>query len=193
MYNKLDGLEIEVRNCWSCNLYKTRNKPLLGDGNPESRIMLVGESPGYQEDLTGKAFVGEAGKVLDRLLNEACLGRRDVYITNVLKCHPPRNHNPNRKQIEACIPFLFRQIEIIQPEVIITLGKFASRELLPWLGIEYSRVCEIHGSVFLGKLGERNIKVIPMYHPAFACFHENMINVLVSDFKRVRDVVKYFN
>ena len=126
----MESLSIEINNCKKCDLWKTRNKPLVGDGSVKSKILVIGESPGYYEDLQGKAFVGEAGKILDSLLDLVNLKRKDIYITNVLKCHPPRNHNPNRQEIDSCIGYLYKQIEIIKPRIILTLGKFASKEIL---------------------------------------------------------------
>ena len=121
----MESLSIEINNCKKCDLWKTRNKPLVGDGSINAEILVIGESPGYYEDLQGKAFVGEAGKILDNLLGLVNLKRKGIYITNVLKCHPPRNHNPNRQEIDSCIGYLYKQIDIIKPKIILTLGKFA--------------------------------------------------------------------
>ncbi len=175
-----------VENCKRCELWKTRNKPLVGDGDIDAKIVVVGESPGYNEDLQGKAFVGESGKVLNHLLGLAGLQRNDLYITNVLKCHPPRNHSPSRKETDACIHFLHEQIGIIEPKTILTLGKFASREIFKMFGMEFSRIGELHGQVFMtGKYAEK-MKIIPMYHPAVACYREEMLPVLERDFSAVK-------
>ena len=183
-------LSQEINNCKKCPLFKTRNKPLVGDGSVDSEILVVGESPGYNEDRLVKAFVGEAGKILDQLLSLISLKREQIYITNVLKCHPPKNHNPNRQEIDSCIIYLHKQIEIINPKIIITLGKFASRELFTKYNLPFTRISDVRGKVFeVGTLFGK-IKIIPLYHPAVACYHNEMLDVLKDDFNKLRNVLK---
>jgi DNA polymerase len=186
----MESLGNQINACKKCDLWKTRNKPLVGDGSVGAGILVVGESPGYYEDLKGKAFVGEAGRVLDILLDLTGLGRKDIYITNVLKCHPPRNHNPNRQEIDACIGYLHSQIEIIKPRIILTLGKFASKEIFEKFNLRFSRISELHGKVFDAKTSFGNIKIIPLYHPAVACYHDEMLDVLKKDFLKLKKEVK---
>lgn len=190
MVSKNEGMERlahEIINCRKCDLWKTRNKPLVGDGFISSDMMIIGESPGYNEDIMGRAFVGEAGKVLDQLLDIIGLKRGDVYITNILKCHPPRNHNPNRKEIDSCIGYLYKQIDIIRPKIIITLGKFASREIFHKYDLPFTKISEIKGRPFEAKASYGSIKILPLYHPAVACYHAEMIDVLKEDIAKVKD------
>jgi uracil-DNA glycosylase family 4 len=186
----MEELSKEIHTCKKCSLWKTRNKPLVGDGSIDAEILVVGESPGYNEDKIGRAFVGEAGKILDQLLSLVNLGRQDIYITNVLKCHPPKNHNPSRQEIDSCIEYLHKQISIIKPKIIITLGKYASEEVFTDFNLEFSRISEEHGKVFEVETGSEKIKIIPLYHPAVACYHNEMLNVLKYDFKKLSNVLK---
>lgn len=187
----MEPLIKEIKECKKCDLWKTRNKPLVGDGPVHADILVIGESPGYYEDLQGRAFVGEAGKILDQLLEIANLTRKEIYITNVLKCHPPRNHNPNRQEIDACIEYLYRQIEIIKPKIILTLGKFASKEVFEKFNLGFSRISEIHGRAFEAGSTESlgKIRIIPLYHPAVACYHNEMLDVLKKDFEELKKVL----
>ena len=186
----MESLSIEINNCKKCDLWKTRNKPLVGDGSVKSKILVIGESPGYYEDLQGKAFVGEAGKILDSLLDLVNLKRKDIYITNVLKCHPPRNHNPNRQEIDSCIGYLYKQIEIIKPRIILTLGKFASKEIFDKFNLEFSRISELHGKIYEAETIFGAAKIIPLYHPAVACYHNEMLDVLKKDFEKLGSLIK---
>ena len=182
----IEELSREINSCKKCELWKTRNKPLVGDGPVDAKILMIGESPGYNEDLQNKAFVGDAGRILDQLLGLINLKRNDIYITNILKCHPPKNHNPNRQEIDSCIGYLYRQIDIIKPKIIITLGKYASKEIFNKFNLEFTRISELHGKLFeVGK-----VKIIPLYHPAVACYHNEMINILEDDFMKLRAVLK---
>lgn len=187
LMGKLKG---EIENCKKCGLWKTRNKPLVGDGSVDAEILVIGESPGYKEDLQGRAFVGEAGKVLDRLLDSVSLKRSDIYITNILKCHPPKNHNPSRYEIDACIEYLYQQIDIIKPRIIATLGKYASREIFAKFDLEFSIIGELHGKEFNAKASFGNVKIIPLYHPAVACYHSETFTTLEEDFKKFGNVLR---
>lgn len=187
---KFEILKREILDCKKCDLYKTRNKPLVGDGSIKADIMFIGESPGYNEDIEGRAFVGEAGKILDLLLNIVRLERDKIYITNVLKCHPPKNHNPNRKQIYACIGYLYRQIDLIKPRIIVALGKYASKEIFTRYSIHWSRIGELHGKIFTVSTLTNTLRIIPMYHPAVACYHAEQLDVLKEDFKNISLMLK---
>jgi len=185
----MESLSTEINNCKKCDLWKIRSKPLVGDGSINAEILVIGESPGYYEDLQGRAFVGEAGKILDKLLNLIKLERKDIYITNVLKCHPPRNHNPNRHEIDSCIPYLYRQIDIIKPRIILSLGKFASKEIFDKFNLEFSRISELHGKIYEAETSFGTVKIIPLYHPAVACYHNEMLDVLKEDFMKLKSII----
>jgi len=180
---KLDLKKIkdEILNCKKCPLYKTRTYPVIGQGNHQAKIILVGEAPGASEDKTGRPFCGPSGKILDDLLKSAGIKREDVYITNILKCRPPANRNPLKDEIEACTPYLEKQIKIIKPKVICTLGNFATGYILDRFGLadKVQGISKIHGKIFTA----RNFKIIPLYHPAVAAYNYNMMEVLKKDFE----------
>ena len=176
----------EIALCQKCPLWRTRNKPLVGDGCLDVKIVMIGEAPGYYEDLEGKAFIGQAGKVLDRLLENVGLSRKELYITNILKCHPPQNHDPNPAEIKACSSYLYRQLKIIQPEIIITLGRYASQEIFFKTHLPFSKISELHGQIFEIKASYGPVKIIPFYHPSAACYNASMFETLKKDFEKSR-------
>jgi len=186
----IQELSTQIINCKRCDLYKTRNKPLVGDGLANAKILVVGESPGYYEDIKGKAFVGEAGKILDKLLKSINLSRLEIYITNVLKCHPPKNHNPNKQEIDSCIEYLQKQIDIIKPRVIVSLGKFASREIFTMYDLKFTNISELHGQVFRVQTFAGELVVIPLFHPAVACYNSEKFIILEEDFKKLGEFLK---
>lgn len=180
----------EVLDCKKCPLYETRIYPVIGQGNHQADIVFVGEAPGFNENKTGRPFCGQAGKVFDELLQSAEIKREDIYITNILKCRPPGNRNPLQSEIDACTPYLIRQLKIIQPKVICCLGNFASRFVMELFGLENQcdGISKIHGKVFDGNYDESEIKIIPLYHPAVASYNQNMIGDLKNDFKILKGV-----
>jgi uracil-DNA glycosylase len=171
----------EWSDCTRCALSAGRTQVVFGSGNPDADLMFVGEAPGFHEDQQGVPFVGQAGKLLERLLNGIGLSRADVYIANVLKCRPPGNRDPQPDEIEACEPHLFRQIELIQPTVVATLGNFATK-LLSGKPLGITRV---HGREQETTLGGRRLLLYPLYHPAAALYTPAMLKVLESDFARI--------
>ncbi len=185
----MQELSTQINSCEKCELYKTRKKPLVGDGSVNAKILVIGESPGYYEDIEGKAFIGEAGKILDQLLDSIGLKRSEIYITNVLKCHPPRNHNPSRQEIDSCIGYLYKQIDIMKPKLIVTLGKFASKEIFAKYNLKFTKISEIKGNVFEICTLEGKLKIVPLLHPAVACYHSEMIDTLKEDFKKLGDIL----
>jgi len=154
---------------------------VFGTGSPTADIMFVGEAPGFHEDQQGVPFVGQAGKLLDRLLSGIGLERADVYIANVLKSRPPGNRDPQPLEIEACEGYLFRQISLIQPRVVATLGNFATK-LLSGKPLGITRV---HGHEQETTLGGRQVLLYPLYHPAAALYTPAMLKVLEEDFARL--------
>jgi len=162
---ELKKLEEEAKKCCKCRLCKTRTNVVFGDGDPTTNLMLVGEAPGEQEDLQGKPFVGRAGQLLNRFLNLYGVSRDKVYITNVVKCRPPNNRNPQPDEIAACYPFLEKQIELISPKVILCLGAFAARTILNLP--EKTPISKIRGKEFKIEIGGKEVIVIPTFHPAY--------------------------
>ncbi len=185
---ELKKIKDEVLNCKKCQLYKTRNYPVIGEGSHQAEIMLVGEAPGANEDKTGHPFCGTAGKILDELLEAANLKREEIYITNVVKCRPPGNRNPKEEEIKACSSCLDRQIGIIKPKVICPLGNYSTNYLLRKLGLadKIQPIGKIHGRVFDTKALSNLVKIIPFYHPAAAAYNINMKEVLKKDFEILR-------
>lgn len=158
---------------------ETRTTIVFGSGDPGAKVMLIGEAPGKNEDLTGEPFVGAAGRFLGELLGEAGLRREQVYIANVLKCRPPGNRNPQQIEIETCTPFLREQIALIDPAILVTLGNFATKFVL---GTE-AGITQLHGRPVA--LGERS--VMPMFHPAAAIYDRSKRDSLFEDFHALGD------
>ncbi len=178
---RLDELQQKASGCTRCRLAEGRTQVVFGVGDPNADLMFVGEAPGFHEDKQGYPFVGQAGKLLDKLLGGIGLERADVYIANVIKCRPPGNRDPVPDEIEACEPYLFRQIELIEPRVIATLGNFATK-LLSGKQLGITRV---HGQEQAVTLGGRQLLLYPLYHPAAALYTPRMLTVLEEDFARL--------
>jgi len=170
-----------VSSCTACPLAETRTQVVFGAGNADAELMFVGEAPGFHEDQQGLPFVGAAGKLLESLLAGIGLSREDVFIGNVLKCRPPGNRDPQADEIEACQEHLFRQIELIQPRVVATLGNFATK-LLSGSPVGITRV---HGVEQRVRLGASEVLLYPLYHPAAALYTRAMLAVLEQDFARL--------
>jgi uracil-DNA glycosylase family 4 len=181
----LDAFATEVAGCTKCRLAQTRTQVVFGVGSPTADLMFVGEAPGFHEDKQGFPFVGQAGKLLDTLLTEIGLSRAEVYIANVLKCRPPGNRDPGSDEIEACEGHLFRQIELIRPKLVATLGNFATK-LLSGKPLGITRV---HGQEQETTVGGNRVVLYPLYHPAAALYTPRMLEVLRSDFSRIPELL----
>jgi uracil-DNA glycosylase len=171
--------------CERCRLAAGRTQVVFGSGHPDAELMFVGEAPGFHEDQQGIPFVGQAGKLLEKLLGGIGLGREDVYIANVLKCRPPGNRDPQPDEIEACEPHLFRQIELIRPTLVATLGNFATKLLS---GRPHG-ITRVHGQEQEAMLGGNRVTLYPLYHPAAALYTPAMLKVLESDFARIPELL----
>ncbi len=170
----------EIQVCMQCELHKTRTESVPGEGPADARVMLIGEAPGWNEDQQGRPFVGAAGKFLDELLGIAGLARGDVFITNIVKSRPPGNRDPLPDEIAACRPFLERQIAVIDPDVIVTLGRFSMARWFPG-----ERISRIHGQP--KRVGQRLI--VPMYHPAAALHQQALKTTIQEDFSRLPKIL----
>ena len=180
--SSLGELRDLIGDCHRCELGDTRTKLVVGVGDPDARAVFVGEAPGRNEDLKGEPFVGAAGKLLDELLSHAGLDRADVYIANVLKCRPPGNRDPLPHEIETCTPFLREQIRIIMPDVLVTLGNFATKFVLKTdVGIT-----RLHGRV--QQAGR--FTVLPIFHPAAAIYDRTKRDALFADFETLRSLLE---
>ncbi|MFQ6095626.1 MAG: uracil-DNA glycosylase family protein, partial [Candidatus Bathyarchaeia archaeon] len=141
-------IEEEVRSCRRCGLWKNRKRAVPGEGSLDASIVFIGEAPGYWEDVKGRPFVGAAGKLLDEMLSKAGFSRSEVYITNILKCRPPRNRDPLPDEIERCTPYLDRQLQIIKPRLIVTLGRHSAKHILSKLGYKISGITRTRGKIY---------------------------------------------
>ena len=183
--DELQAYAEAVAGCTRCRLAQGRTQVVFGSGNPRADLMFVGEAPGFHEDQQGLPFVGQAGKLLESLLAGIGMSRADVYIANTLKCRPPGNRDPQPDEIEACEAHLFRQIELIEPTVVATLGNFATK-LLSGRPLGITRV---HGQEHETTLGGRKVLLYPLYHPAAALYTPTMLKVLESDFARLPELL----
>lgn len=172
---------------------ENKNLPVIGEGSHFSKIMFIGEAPGRNEAKTGRPFCGRAGQILDELLNSVGIKREDVYVTNIVKDRPPQNRDPLPEEIKIYGPFLDRQIEIIQPKVIATLGRYSMSYIMPKfdLSLEMEPISKAHGKVYavpreaLVKWGweDREVKIVPLYHPAVAVYNSHTLDQLKKDFE----------
>lgn len=174
----LDGLRAEIGDCTRCKLCAGRTHLVFGVGNPHARLMFVGEGPGRDEDLQGEPFVGRAGQLLNDILTKGMgLRRQDVYIANVVKCRPPENRNPEPDEVAACEPFLKRQIDLVQPEIIVGLGKFAVQSLLQ----SKAPITKLRGTWHR----YHGIKLMPTFHPAYLLRNPADKKLVWEDIKKV--------
>lgn len=181
---KLEEIAEQVAKCTRCPLYKRANKPVPGEGSPDAEIMFIGEGPGASEDRKGIPFCGAAGRLLDQLLQLIKVARKDVFIGNMLRHRPPGNRDPLPEEIKACQPFLDEQIKIIDPKIIVTLGRFSMNKFLPG---EY--ISRIHGQArYVDFAGKRYI-VVPMYHPAAALRNGRIMEEAKEDFKKLAELL----
>jgi len=183
---KLKKLNEQTLACDKCDLRQTCNQVVPGAGNAEAEIMFIGEGPGKEEDKQGIPFVGAAGKFLDEMLGIINLKREDIYIANVVKCRPPNNRDPFPEEVEACWPWLEQQIKIIDPKLIITLGRHSLERFLP-----NQKISQVHGKALRHPAPEMGTRIFyALYHPAAALYNGSMREVLIKDFKRIPKVLK---
>ena len=171
----LPDIQAELENCCRCALCETRTNLVFGVGNPAAEVMFIGEAPGKQEDLGAEPFIGAAGQYLNSLLALAGLKREDIYIANVLKCRPPENRDPQPEEVEVCTPFLREQVKAINPEILVTLGNFATRFILK----TDQGITGLRGRVHI----TGRFSVLPIFHPAAAIYDRNKEQVMEEDFR----------
>lgn len=174
--------------------YRLQNNyvPVIGEGNPDASIVFIGEAPGKNEALTGKPFCGASGKILDELLHSVTINRSDVYISSIVKDRPPENRYPTPEEIEIYSPFLDRQLVIIQPQVVVTLGRLSMEYIMNKFGLadKLAPISTIHGKIFDGTGIFKNIKVIPLFHPAVALYRRDKYATMKKDFEILRQFTK---
>lgn len=174
----------QVSACTRCALCQTRTQTVLGDGDPQAKLMLIGEAPGFHEDQQGIPFVGEAGQLLNKILNAIELTRSQVYIANILKCRPPENRDPHASEVEQCTPYLIQQIQIIQPKLIVALGRIAAHYLLQnKQSLETQRGSALHSPIL-------NTPIFVTYHPAYLLRNPDEKGKAWQDWKNIRDALK---
>jgi len=171
--------------CYRHPLYRQGTHPVFGEGSLNAKIMFIGEAPGYYESISGHPFCGAAGKVLDELLDSVGIKRAEVYITNLVKLRPPENRDPKMEEIKSFAPYLDKQIKIINPKVICTLGNYSTAFIFEKYGLKdrIQGISKIHGKVFEVENLFDSLKIIPLYHPAVATYNPNMKKILKEDFK----------
>ncbi len=175
----------DARECVRCPLHRSRTQVVFGNGNADADLMFVGEAPGANEDRMGVPFVGAAGKLLDKLLGEIGLERSDVFVANTLKCRPPDNRDPHPNEIESCRGYLDRQIELIEPTVICTLGNFSTK----LLRADTTGISRLHGREEVRVIGSRAVRLYPLYHPAAALYTPSTLEALRGDFHRIPELM----
>ncbi len=175
----MESLYNEILHCRKCSLYKTRNHPICGEGHPKAPIFIIGEAPGREEDKVGRPFIGRSGQLLDKIL-AACGFSRDehVFISNIVRCRPPNNRVPTDKEAQACIPYLHRQIEIVDPQILITLGSTAIKRIMQDHAIKISSV----RGKWLSMEGRR---IMPVFHPAALLRNPSLKKTTWEDFKEI--------
>jgi len=173
--------DVKVNECVKCRLSAARKRIVFGEGSPESKLMFIGEAPGAEEDNTGRPFVGRAGQLLTKIIESINLKREDVYIANIIKCRPPDNRNPMYDEIDLCVPFLKEQIAIIKPEIICTLGKFATEFII---GNDKGTISSVRGKEF----NYEGITVIPTYHPSYLLRNPGAKKETWEDMKKIREL-----
>ena len=173
----LEEIRMELGDCRRCKLHRTRRTLVFGEGNKKAKLMIIGEGPGYEEDVQGRPFVGKAGQLLTKILQSIHLQREEVYITNIIKCRPPQNRNPELEEIHNCYPFLLKQIQAIQPQIICALGTFSAQTLLK----TDAKITTLRGRFheFAG------IKVFPTYHPAYLLRNPERKREVWEDMKQI--------
>lgn len=183
----LEQIKSDIINNNTCpDLAETATNLVMGDGNVDAEIVLIGEAPGKNEDEQGLPFIGAAGKFLNEMLDLVGLKRSDVYITNIVKYRPPNNRDPLKEEKEAFWPYLLRQIEVIRPKVVVTLGRHSMEYFLP----DY-KIGDIHGKLQKVTLGDMEISVVPLYHPAAALYNGGLRSTLKEDFMELQKIIKF--
>jgi len=185
----LDQIAADILKKNVCpDLAKTAQRLVMGDGNPDADIIFIGEAPGKKEDETGLPFVGAAGKFLDQMLDAAGMERADVFITSIVKYRPPNNRDPSPAEKAAFLPYLLRQIEVIQPKIIAPLGRHGMEYFLPGV-----KIGDIHGQVQTIELDGKDIVVMPLFHPAAALYNGRLRQTLIDDFLKVPELISQIN
>lgn len=193
--DEMEKIRNEIVGLKESPLYTERveNKylPVIGDGSHDAKIIFIGEAPGKNEALTGRPFCGASGKVLDQLLDHIGLKREDIYITNIVKDRPTNNRDPKPEEVKLYTPFLIREIETIQPQVIATLGRFSMAFIMEYFGLKDSLdiISRLHGQIFKITTDWGEVSVVPLYHPAVAVYNRTQLDELKKDIKKIKSLL----
>ncbi|WP_456468177.1 type-4 uracil-DNA glycosylase [Archaeoglobus sp.] len=185
----IEEITKEILNCKKCDLYKTKTNYVPGSGNEHAEVVFVGEAPGREEDLKGEPFVGAAGKLLTEMLSKIGLRREDVFICNVLKCRPPNNRDPSPEEIEICGEYLKRQLDAIKPNMIVCLGRFATKFIFDLFGLEFSSISKVKGRIFEAQRWGKKIKIVPIYHPAAILYRPQLKEEYEQQFRKIGELL----
>jgi len=185
----MDELIAEIRVCRKCRLWSSAKNPVPGEGSLDASLMFIGEAPGYWEDIEGRPFVGTAGRLLDRLLTSVGLRRDEVFIGNIVKHRPPGNRDPRTDEIESCGPYLDRQIQIIRPKIIVTLGRYSAKYVLSQANVDFTGIVEMRGRPYKKVLLDITADIIPTLHPAAALYNPKFKSLLEEDFQRIKTLL----
>ncbi|RLI73548.1 uracil-DNA glycosylase [Archaeoglobales archaeon] len=187
--DSLATIEEEIKKCKKCDLWSTKRNYVPGDGSENADVVFIGEAPGREEDLQGKPFVGNAGKLLTEMIEKIGLTRKDVFIGNVLKCRPPNNRDPTPEEIEACSPYLIRQLEVIKPKVIVCLGRFSASFIFELFGLEFTNISRVRRKVFNVERWGKNVSIIALYHPAAILYRPQLREEYEKEFGVIKDLI----
>jgi len=190
MEEEYKKLEEEILNCKKCRLWETRTNAVPGEGDINAKVMFVGEAPGFHEDKQGRPFVGAAGKLLTQLIENIGLKREQVYITNVVKCRPPNNRDPQEDEIDTCKPYLLRQIKLIKPKIIVALGRHSAKFFYRSQNLTFKGITKERGRVIESTIDTHNFKLLTMYHPAAALYNPQLRKYLEEDFSKLQKLIK---
>jgi len=185
----MDELIAEIRVCRKCRLWSSAKNPVPGEGSLDASLMFIGEAPGYWEDIEGRPFVGTAGKLLDRLLTSVSLRRNEFFIGNIVKHRPPANRDPRMDEIESCGPYLDRQIQIIRPKIIVTLGRYSAKYVLSKANVNFTGIIEMRGRTYEKVILNITVNIIPTLHPAAALYNPKFKSLLEKDFQRIKTLL----
>jgi len=188
---ELQKLSIQIKNCDKCPLYKNRKNAVPGEGDWKNKIMLIGEAPGFNEDEQGRPFVGRAGKLLEEFLNSIGKRREEVFITNVVKCRPPNNRQPEEEEIKTCTSsYLDKQIELIRPKLIVCLGNVSAKYIFNKFGLEFESMNKFHGKIFQVSNLYIQTRIIATYHPAAILRNQNLMPIAKADWETIKEVIE---
>jgi len=185
----MEILKDNIAECSNCELGKFSTNQIIGKGNIRSKIVFIGEAPGNKEDKLGEPFVGSAGKLLNQVLEKTGFSRKNVYVTNLVKCRPPKNRKPLKNELDACYNYLQRELEYIKPKIIAPLGNTALYSIMRKYGLKPSKIGDTHGKIFEGKAVWGNVRIVPLYHPAAALYNKNLFGLIEKDFEKLKEII----